>query len=363
MEQENKDIDIYEEINILKGKIEALEKDNQFLMNEIKGKNNINQNNDIKNQENFEIEMKNNFENFKNEIYKSLMDIKQDSTKTDDDNLIKLNIDYTKDKENINSIENKYESFLNENIKAPAKNKYLIINNLKSKSNSFDKKVLLKGSSPCISEKDKENVKLLLLEKQINSMSMKNYSDMKNINKNINILKNFKDVTNISLQNFHKDFQHNVNNNKLFISEISKIIENFQEKLNIYEKRLNEPSIIIKNILEGPIMEKFNKDMNEVNLNLQNQNKEIENFEKFMSIEHEKFIQFIQNNFDKSICSIKQLFDINNEEIKKSNDKFNSIVEMIKKVRNDVYKSINDSELFFENKYQSLFRLIKPFEE
>ena len=80
MEQENKDIDIYEEINILKGKIEALEKDNQFLMNEIKGKNNINQNNDIKNQENFEIEMKNNFENFKNE-YAKLVKTEQNTKK------------------------------------------------------------------------------------------------------------------------------------------------------------------------------------------------------------------------------------------------------------------------------------------
>ncbi len=31
--------------------------------------------------------------------------------------------------------------------------------------------------------------------------------------------------------------------------------------------------------------------------------------------------------------------------------------EIIKKVRTDVFKSINDSEEFLENKYQSLFRL------
>ena len=34
------------------------------------------------------------------------------------------------------------------------------------------------------------------------------------------------------------------------------------------------------------------------------------------------------------------------------------IQDIIKKVRSDVFKSINDSEEFLENKYQSLFRLI-----
>ena len=60
----------------------------------------------------------------------------------------------------------------------------------------------------------------------------------------------------------------------------------------------------------------------------------------------------------KNISSIKKLFDFNADDIKKLNDKTEIIQDIIKKVRSDVFKSINDSEEFLENKYQSLFRLI-----
>ena len=88
------------------------------------------------------------------------------------------------------------------------------------------------------------------------------------------------------------------------------------------------------------------------------QGHEIEIFEKYISQEHEKFVKFIQTHFDEQISSIKKLFDFNVDDIKKLNEKIEIIHEIIKKVRNDVFKSISDSEEFMENKYQSLFRLI-----
>ena len=96
----------------------------------------------------------------------------------------------------------------------------------------------------------------------------------------------------------------------------------------------------------------------EMNKQVTEQNKEIENFEKFISQEHSKFVDFIQNRLDESISSIKKLFDFNVDDIKKLNEKIEIIQEIIKKVRIDVFQSINDSEEFMENKYQSLFRLI-----
>ena len=164
------------------------------------------------------------------------------------------------------------------------------------------------------------------------------------------------------------DFSHDVENNKLFISEISKIIEDFQKKLNFFDKnnnKFNEQYLLTKNNIDETmkdIMQKLNNELNEfhksINEQVAEQGQEIDNFEKFISQENEKFVRFIQNHLDESISSIKKLFDFNGDDIKKLNEKIEIIQEVIKKVRNDVFKSINDSEEFLENKYQSLFRLI-----
>ena len=110
------------------------------------------------------------------------------------------------------------------------------------------------------------------------------------------------------------------------------------------------------------MIQKINNELNEfhiaINGQVAEQGQEIEIFEKYISQEHEKFVKFIQTHFDEQISSIKKLFDFNGDDIKKLNEKIEIIQEIIKKVRNDVFKSISDSEEFMENKYQSLFRLI-----
>ena len=49
----------------------------------------------------------------------------------------------------------------------------------------------------------------------------------------------------------------------------------------------------------------------ELNKQIKDQSNEIENLEKFISQEHEKFVEFIQNRLDESILSIKKFFDFN----------------------------------------------------
>ena len=174
-----------------------------------------------------------------------------------------------------------------------------------------------------------------------------------------------KDNTIFNLKNFKEDFESNVKNNKLFISEVSNIVEGFQKRLCNFEKIINNNIKerksnldIILNIQNQKLNDELNAFHLEMNKKVNDQGKEIENFEKFLSQEHEKFVEFIQNRLDESISSIKKLFDFNGNDIKKLNEKIELIQDIIKKVRNDVFKSINDSEEFLENKYQSLFRLI-----
>ena len=206
------------------------------------------------------------------------------------------------------------------------------------------------------------------MENKYNNLSNQYMKDIKNIKDILETLtnyqknyENFKDNTILSLKNFK-------NENQLFTNQISNLIEDFQNKLYFFEKnniqikskiseRNNDIDIILKNVNQT-LNDEMNEFRIEMNKQVTEQNKEIENFEKFISQEHSKFVDFIQNRLDESISSIKKLFDFNVDDIKKLNEKIEIIQEIIKKVRIDVFQSINDSEEFMENKYQSLFRLI-----
>ena len=413
--------DLYEEINKLKEKISCIEKDNfnknQILIKELERAKNVENNtiiNDVnimkKRQDQFEGAMLRDFAKFKNDIlndinlnntnllqnFENMMynnnlnqnienmenennenNNKEDNKNNDNRNNNNNNIGDELFKENINYINHNYsiDSIKSNYIVKKENNK-----NQKSKPKSIinQKKIeemMNKEFSQYRTELNKNVVKLSLLEKKYNGLSEQYYKDIKDINDNIKLLnnyqKNFEEFQNntiSNLKNFKDDFRHNVDNNKLFISEISKIIEDFQRKLNFYENnfiKVSEQYMITKNNLDDnfkSLAQKINNELNEfhisINSQVAEQGQEIEIFEKYISQEHEKFVKFIQTHFDEQISSIKKLFDFNGDDIKKLNEKIEIIQEIIKKVRNDVFKSISDSEEFMENKYQSLFRLI-----
>ena len=413
------------EINLLKEKIALLEKDNyninQILNKEMKNKN-IGNNllpNEIsilkKRQDQFEGAMLRDFTKFKNEIINNLNnnnsnmlqnfeniisqynnenninynllneeennnedDIKKNNKNNNNekinnigDELFKENINYNNHNYSIDSIKSTY---ITQKEKEKEKPKEKHAPKIKFNRKELDE-ILNKEFSQYRSELNKSVLKISLIEKKYNGLSTQYYTEIKNINnsiKSLNDFKNnfedFKNFTISNLKNYKDDFSHNVENNKLFISEISKIIEDFQKNLNFFENnynKTNEQYLLTKNNIDETmkdIMQKLNSELNEFHKSINNkiieQGQEIDNFEKFMSQEHEKFINFIQNHMDESISSIKKLFDFNGDDIKKLNEKIEIIQEVIKKVRADVFKSINDSEEFLENKYQSLFRLI-----
>lgn len=217
---------------------------------------------------------------------------------------------------------------------------------------------------------NKNEQKLFSLEKRFNDLSTQYITDLKNVNDMIQTLKNiqknsnaFEEKNSFILKDYKENFENNAQNNKLFIAEVSNIIQDFQKKINNLEEynnnilEKNNKLDLIFNIQNTKFNEELKEFYSEMNKQVSDQNKEIENFEKFLSQEHEKFIEFIQIRLDESISSIKKLFDFNENDIKKLNEKIGLMQEIIKKVRTDVFKSINDSEEFLENKYQSLFRL------
>ena len=417
---------VYTEINLLKEKIALLEKDNyninKILEKEIQKNKNIGNNlisTDIiilkKRQDQFEGAMIRDFSKFKNEIINNINNSNSDLLQNVENLLSQYNINNENKDINISqeieennneddikkNNKNIGEELFKENInynshnysRDSIKSNYITQKDKKSPSKSKSKSKTQSKTSPTVpnlnefqdilnkelsqyrSDLNKNVLKLSLLEKKYNGLSTQYYTETSNINNNIKSLNDlkkdfetFQNNINSNLQNLKDDFSHNVENNKLFISEISKIIEDFQKKLNFFDKnnnKFNEQYLLTKNNIDETmkdIMQKLNNELNEfhksINEQVAEQGQEIDNFEKFMSQENEKFVRFIQNHLDESISSIKKLFDFNGDDIKKLNEKIEIIQEVIKKVRNDVFKSINDSEEFLENKYQSLFRLI-----
>jgi len=412
--------DLYEEINKLKEKISCIDKDNfnknQILIKELERAKNVENNaiiNEVnimkKRQDQFEGAMLRDFSKFKNDIlndinlnnsnllqnFENMMynnNLNQNIQNENNENYDEKNNNKEDNKNNDNKNNNIGDELFKENINYinhnysidSIKSNYIVKKekdkNQKSKPKSIinQKKIeemMNKEFSQYRTELNKNVVKLSLLEKKYNGLSEQYYKDIKDINDSIKSLNNyqknfeeFQNNTNSNLKNFKDDFKHNVENNKLFITEISKIIEDFQRKLNFYENnftKVSEQNIMTKNNLEEnfkSLAQKINNELNEfhiaINSQVTDQGQEIESFEKYISQEHEKFVKFIQTHFDEQISSIKKLFDFNGDDIKKLNEKIEIIQEIIKKVRNDVFKSISDSEEFMENKYQSLFRLI-----
>ena len=329
------------EIQIMKEKINKLEKEN-YNINQMLSEKNENSSlikkeiNNVKNrQEQFESSIQKDFSIFKNDI---INDLKTINSKYLQNNKLNKNENNNADNCDINSddLENNNENDIkknnrNDNIK------YLKHNYSKDSIKSallvpkegmnfqkiiFDEN-LNKELAQYKEDLNKNEIKTSLLEDKYNNLSTQYLSDIKTIKDILETLKNyqknFENFKNNILQDMNKyknNLEHNAINNKLFITDITNIIENFQKKLNNFEK-------------------------NNIQRNSNN-----------------SFVEFIQNRLDESISSIKKLFDFNADDIKKLNDKTEIIQDIIKKVRSDVFKSINDSEEFLENKYQSLFRLI-----
>jgi hypothetical protein len=381
MKENEELVNILSEINGMKEKISKLEKENIDInkkLSEIKEKEKNNEiftkeiNNLKKRQDQFESSTLSNLSNFKNEIINDLnekhIEILENlkSNKNENNNIENCDI-------NLDDIQNNNENDI-KNFRKKGNNNCLKHNYSRDsiKSALLAQKEFLtfqkNNDDENLNELTKNQIKISLLENKYNNLSNQYMKDIKNIKDILETLtnyqknyENFKDNTILSLKNFK-------NENQLFTNQISNLIEDFQNKLYFFEKnniqikskiseRNNDIDIILKNVNQT-LNDEMNEFRIEMNKQVTEQNKEIENFEKFISQEHSKFVDFIQNRLDESISSIKKLFDFNVDDIKKLNEKIEIIQEIIKKVRIDVFQSINDSEEFMENKYQSLFRLI-----
>lgn len=225
------------------------------------------------------------------------------------------------------------------------------------------------------SELNANVVKIECIDKKFTDSFNSMKTDFINLSKEINFvkkdieqLKSFRKTTVQNFQNFQKDFIKNDEIISQFSNRIDSLISDIESKMrnydDIFQNHTNNFEIIKNDVftqfkeMNSNLATKFKSLNDNSNTQLESHNKEIDNFEKHILNEHEKFISFIQNHLEEQNGNMKKLFDYVNDDIDILKGKNDSMENLIKKLRADVFKSINETEDFLQKKYESIFRIV-----
>ena len=213
--------------------------------------------------------------------------------------------------------------------------------------------------------------KIDIIENKINTANKENKKNLKEINEKIEIINNeikpLKDFQKKNKNNYQKlkeEFQINLNNNQNFLNEVNNILLDFKKNMDMYNSTYNKFCTDMKKLHQGVLLDKDNNNKKieemeeEINLYITEKSQEYENFENHLLGEYDKFIKFIQNKVEEYNEGMKKLVDYNGEDVNLIKEKMNIFQEDNNKLRIDIFKGINESQDFFEKKYNSLLSLI-----
>ena len=217
----------------------------------------------------------------------------------------------------------------------------------------------------------KELNKIENLENKINSINKENKKNLKEINDKIDIINNeirpLKDIQKKNKNNYQKlkeEFQQNLNSNQNFLNQVNNILLDFKKNMDIYNSSYIKFSSELKKLHQSVTLDKENNNIKinemeeELNIFIDIKGQEWESFENHLIGEYEKFINFIQNKAEEHNEEMKKLCDYNSEDINLIKEKMNVFQEANNKLRIDIFKGLNESQDFFEKKYNSIITLI-----
>ena len=206
--------------------------------------------------------------------------------------------------------------------------------------------------------------------------------NINNIKEEIKIInKEILDIKN-EIRGF-KSFKENSNNNfrmikgdilkqeeiiTNFTNKITLMINEYEEKLRKFENDIieqNKKYTSIKEDLISHITVQDNKittkliELNDIiqDFNI-NQCNEINNFEKHILNEEDKFNQFIQDKINHENETFKKLFSYNDDKINEIKSKCDHLENNCDILKNQVLNNLSEIEEFFTKKYDSLFKII-----
>lgn len=292
----------------------------------------------------FKNELRNEMED-KNNVLKNFVDKKMKILDTYD----KINAD---NEFNHKNFENQTRNKLNEldnDIKNNIKSMNDIISTNTNKVNYFEKKFVeeMKYIREEITNiyKELENLKNDVI-------SLKNFKDISNNNfKNINndiskqeeIITNFTNKINLSLNYYENEVQHFKEENCNVLLNFNKIKEEVYRHLNI-----------IDNKLSSKLKELFLSIEDKQNFN----NCEIQRFEKYIYEEQEKFNKFIEEKFNNLNDGNKKLFEVYNKDLNNVKTKNEIIEQNQDSLKDKLYKCLSETDDYYTRKLEKIFKIL-----
>ena len=262
-------------------------------------------------------------------------------------------------------------SKIKEEIKmgSPQKNKNK--NEAKSINNNYLEEILKKEFIQYRTELNNNASKIELIENQINISNKDHQQNLNEINKKVDNyynelrqIKDFQKQSKLSFQNIKEEFQKNLNNNQNFLNDVNSIIIDFKKNMDLYNTSYNKYINEIKKLHENVFIDKENNNrkieetQKVINAYVNDRNQEWDNFENHLLNEYDKFVNFIQMKFEELNEGVKKLIDYNGEDINLMKEKMDLFQEANKKLRIDLFKGLNETEDFFEKKYNSILNII-----
>ena len=202
------------------------------------------------------------------------------------------------------------------------------------------------------------------MKEEINNLN----KDVLEIKNELNSLKLFKDNSNNNFKIIKSDMINQEEIITNFTNKVSLMINEFDNKLNqfdIYFKKQNESLNSMKEDLISHITSSDNKlanklnDLNDIIENYNNkQINEINNFEKHILDEEEKFNLFIQDKLNLESENCKKMLYFSREEINNLKNKCEQLEKNQDNIKNQFFNNLNEAEEFLTKKYEGLFRML-----
>jgi hypothetical protein len=243
--------------------------------------------------------------------------------------------------------------------------------NNKAMNNNYVEDIFKNEFVQCRNEINKNTQKIEILENQLNITNKEYQQNINEINKKVDnciselrLSKDFQKQTKLNFQSIREEFQRNLNNNQNFLNDVNSIIIDFKKNMDVYNSSYNKYTTELNKLHENLCLDRDNnnnridKVEKGINTYINERNQEWDNFENHLLNEYEKFINFIQTKFDELNEGVKKLVDYNGEDINIMKEKMDLFQEANKKLRIDLFKGLNETEDFFEKKYNSILKII-----
>ncbi len=202
------------------------------------------------------------------------------------------------------------------------------------------------------------------IKEEINNLN----KDVLEIKNELNSLKLFKENSNNNFRIIKSDMLNQEEIITNFTNKVSLMINEFDNKLNqfdIYFTKQNECLNSMKEDLINHITSSDNKianklkDLNEIMENYNNkQINEINNFEKHILDEEEKFNLFIKDKLSQETENCKKMLYFSGEEINNLKNKCEQLEKNQDNIKNQFFNNLNEAEEFLTKKYEGLFRML-----